>query len=1052
MFMRKKRSLLICGLMSMVLSVFPLLANAQTTTVTVTVEKNSNRVIKGKVTDVEGHSLPGVNIKVKDFVGGTVSDIDGNFKISAPKEETILVFSYIGMKDQEVTVKANQEKELQIRMEEDANELNEVVVTGYANLRKESFTGNSVTVKKDEILKVNKTNVIAALQAFDPSFRIAENINFGSDPNALPEVYVRGKSAFSAGQIAADGTVDITNKSSLKDNPNLPTFIMDGFEISVTKLYDFDPSRIESVTILRDAAATAMYGSRAANGVVVITTVAPKPGKLNVSYSLTGEIEMPDLSDYNLMTASEKLEAERLAGCFEDDRLGYWATGQNEYNAKLYNIRNGVETYWLSKPLRTSFNTLHSLYVDGGTEKVRFGAEMTFNNNNGVMKGSKRDVWGVGTYIDYRIGKLQVRNHTTYNVTHSVNSPYGSFSDYTSQSPYDTYLDENGKPLRTLRKWHGEREELRYNPLYESTLMNRDESSYEELINNLSVQWNIIDGLQFKSTMGITRQFESSERFYDPNSMKNSRPLNSTNLSSGELSTSSGDSFTWDWQAFLAYNKFIKEHNINASFIVNMKEDRYNSNSANYRGFPSGALSSPNYAQEIVDKPQASESHARLIGVTGLVNYSFQDIYLFDTSLRMDGSSKFGANKRFAPFWSMGAGLNLHNYGFMKALGFVDLLKVRASYGQTGKVSFSSFESRTTYKVLTDEWYKTGYGAMLYALGNKDLTWETTNTFDIGAELRLWNGKFYLRGSYYNKRTIDLVNNVTIPSHTGFTTYKDNIGEIENRGFELDFRSDILNMKDWYVALFVNLAHNKNTILKISESMKAYNDRVDAFLNDPSQRFASAAGASMSMRKYEEGGSESSIFAMRSLGIDPATGEELFLTRDGKVTNIWNSAEQVVVGSIEPDAQGSFGVNARWKNFSIYATFMYEWGGQRYNQTLADRVEGVDIYESNGDRRVLTQRWQKPGDVAFFKKMEFGANIKATKATSRFVQDNNWMSLNSLTLGYDFDQKVLAPMHLTMLRFEVGCNELFRISTIKQERGLDYPYSRTVNFSLKASF
>ncbi|WP_077153158.1 SusC/RagA family TonB-linked outer membrane protein [Bacteroides bouchesdurhonensis] len=1048
--MREKRSFVVgcCLAASLLVCTSPL--SAQTTTVTVKVEHESNRIIKGKVTDLEGHSLPGVNVVVKGFKGGTVCDIDGNFKISAPREDVTLTFTYIGMKPQEVTVKAGQKKDLQIRMKEDANELNEVVITGMADIRKESFTGNTITIKKDELLKVNKTNVIAALQAFDPSFRIAENVTWGSDPNALPEVYVRGKSAF--GQKELD--MNVTDKSSLKNNPNLPTFIMDGFEISVTKLYDFDPSRIESVTILRDAAATAMYGSRAANGVVVIKTVAPKPGKLNVSYSLTGQIEVPDLSDYDLMNAAEHLEAERLSGQYDMKagmNLSDWSRLQREYARKLYNVKNGVDTYWLDKPLRTSFNTVHSLYVDGGTEQVRFGVEVNINKNDGVMKGSHRNVWGTGAYIDYRIGRLQVRNHTTYNVTNSTESPYGSFSDYTSQLPYNIYMDENGKPLQMLEQWHGFGK-APYNPLYEVTLKNRNKSSYEELINNLSIQWNIIDYLQFKSTLGLTRQFNSSENFLDPNSKRNSNPLSSTNLSSGELTTGSGDLFTWDWQASLIYNRFIKEHNINVALNWNMIEDRSNNTSAFYRGFPSGSLSSPNYAQEIVDKPTVTESHSRLMGVTGLVNYSFQDIYLFDTSLRMDGSSKFGTNSRYAPFWSLGGGLNLHNYPILKNLGFVDLLKVRASYGQLGKVSFSSYESRTTYNILTDEWYKTGYGAVLAALGNRDLTWETTNTLDIGGELRLFNGLIYIRGSYYNKRTVDLINDVTIPSHTGFTTYKNNVGEIENKGFELDVRSEILNTKDWYVSVYANLAHNKNTILKVSESLKAYNDRVDNFLNDLSQRQARNGTGSKSYKKYVEGGSESSIWAMRSLGINPANGEELFLTPDGKITNTWNSADQVVVGSIEPAAQGSFGVNARWKNFSLYATFMYEWGGQRYNQTLADRVENVNIYEVNADRRVFTDRWQKPGDNAQFKKLEAGDNIHTTQATSRFVQDYNWLSLNSLNLGYDFDQKLIAPLSLTMLRFEIGANELFRISSVKQERGLSYPYSRTFNFSIKASF
>lgn len=410
------------------------------TKVTVTVQDNSYRVVKGKVTDMEGHSLPGVNVRVKDVQGGTVCDVDGNFMLSAPREDVIFVFSYIGMVTQEVLVKGNLKKELIVHMKEDVNEVNEVVVTGFANIRKESFTGNAVTIKKDELLKVNKTNVISALQAFDPSFRIAENTTWGSDPNALPEVYLRGKSGIGVKEL---GGTDVTSKSSLKNNPNLPTFIMDGFEISVTKLYDFDPSRIESVTILRDAAATAMYGSRAANGVIVITTVAPKPGKLNVAYSFTGEIETPDLSDYNMMNAAEKLEAERLTGCYDansdNSETKYPLRLFQEYTKKLYNVKNGVDTYWLSKPLRTAFNAHHSLYVDGGSEKVRFGVELNMSPNAGVMKGSSRDVWGAGAYIDYRIGKLQVRNHTTYNVSHSKESPYGSFADYTRQQPYDVF-------------------------------------------------------------------------------------------------------------------------------------------------------------------------------------------------------------------------------------------------------------------------------------------------------------------------------------------------------------------------------------------------------------------------------------------------------------------------------------------------------------------------------------------------------------------------------------------------------------------------------------
>ena len=420
-------------------------------------QKATFRKIKGKVMDEKGLTLPGVTVLIKGTTLGVVTDIDGKFSLEVPKmDSTILVFSFVGMVSQEYRLSndpKNDEKEISIRMKEDVKEMQEVVVTGYANINKESFTGNSVTVKREDLLKVSKTNVLQALQTFDPSFRIQQNNQWGSDPNNVPELYIRGRSGIGVKDLDRKNNL---SKSELENNPNLPTFIMDGFEISVEKLYDMDPNRIESITILKDAAASAMYGSRAANGVVVITTVAPVPGKVSVSYSMTGTVTAPDLTDYNLMNAREKLEAEVAAGIYKGEN----PTAQNkydvEYNGKLNNIVHGVDTYWLSKPLQTAFNHKHSLYIEGGTNDIRFGLDMLYNNEDGVMKESFRDRMGAGFYIDYRVGSLQVKNYISYNITRSKESPYGTFSDYTSKQPYDMYKDENGNYLKTTQKWHGE--------------------------------------------------------------------------------------------------------------------------------------------------------------------------------------------------------------------------------------------------------------------------------------------------------------------------------------------------------------------------------------------------------------------------------------------------------------------------------------------------------------------------------------------------------------------------------------------------------------------
>ena len=543
-------------------------------------------VITGKVSDEKKQPLPGVTVQMKGVAIGTATDHDGKYSLTipnAPKKFT-LVYSFVGMVTQEV-IYAGKDT-INVVMKEDVATLEDVVVTGYMNIRNSSFTGNAVTVKKEDLLKVSKTNVIKALQAFDPSFRIKENNRWGSDPNALPEVYIRGESGLGVRQLDADAL----SKSNLKDNPNLPTFIMDGFEVSVSKLYDMDPNRIESITILKDATATALYGSRAANGVVVITTVPPKAGKLNIDYSFVGDITFPDLSDYHLLDAKGKLETERLAGCYDlavaDDGYTDQYTLDKEYNEKLANVTKGVDTYWLSKPLQTVFNHTHSLYVDGGNESVRFGIELQYANQDGVMKGSLRDRMGAGVSLSYNYKTFLVKNTVTYQSVRTKESPFGNFADFAKQLPYDTYKDENGVYYPTMKSWGRGSESNRVNPMYEPSLHNFDKGASEEFINNLSINWNIIDGLLLKGQLSLTKTMNHSKRFYDPLSKQRAN-LNqltlddknsSNNLSLGTLYLNNDDSFSLDMNATLSYNKALNGHMINALAGVSVKEDKSKAN------------------------------------------------------------------------------------------------------------------------------------------------------------------------------------------------------------------------------------------------------------------------------------------------------------------------------------------------------------------------------------------------------------------------------------------------------------------------------------------
>ncbi|WP_195655548.1 SusC/RagA family TonB-linked outer membrane protein [Bacteroides sp. 1001136B_160425_E2] len=1017
-------------------------------------EKRDNR-IRGTVIDSNKEPIPGASIIVKGTRTGTSTKIEGEFTLDVKDDKVTLEISFIGMKKQTLQVDATRRKSLEITLVDDVKTLEDVVVTGYNNVRKTSFTGSSTQISGDDLRKVSQTNILGALQSFDPSFRLMTNNQFGSDPNALPEMYIRGRSGIGVKELDRDQL----SKSNLENNPNLPTFIMDGFEVSIEKVYDLDPTRIESMTILKDAAATAIYGSRAANGVVVITTVAPKPGEIRVSYNFTGTLELPDLRDYNLANASQKLEIERLAGLFDRENNMNTSQGMNAYYKKYALIQKGIDTDWMSLPLQNAFDHKHSVYIEGGTPNLRYGVDASYNGVNGVMKGSIRDRYSIGFSLDYRVKQLQVKNTVSFGHTKSKESPYGSFSDYTRMQPYEAPYEDDGTLKQKMSYSVSPSSRTSNNPLYEATLRNYEWNAYDELVNNLSLNWYLNDYLTVKGQFSVTKKYASSEKFYDPLSSKVSVYGESDDAYlAGDLYTEKGGSLAWNTNAFLYYTRsFHSKHNINVSVGWEAASDNMDNTIAHYRGFPSGEFNSLNYAAEIYKKPTRTENTTRRISTLATANYTWNDIYLADASVRFDGSSEFGANQKWAPFFSGGLGVNIHNYAFLKGNKDINKLKVRASYGRTGKVNFPAYAATTMYQSLFDEWYITGYGAVLKALGNKDLTWEKTDKYNVGIETLFFNQRLTVEAEYYYEKTIDLINDFGLSSTSGFSSYKNNMGEILNKGFELQLRADVFRDRNWTVSLWGNMAHNTNEILKISDSQKKYNERVTAFyqkeINNQLSINSSLSDANYSVPipQYAEGESLTSIWAVRSLGIDPTTGKEIFLNRDGSVTDRWDASQEVVVGNTEPKFNGSFGLNVTYKNWSLFASFLYEWGGQEYNQTLVDNVENANIKTGNVDLRVLTDRWQKPGDIAQFKNIK-DSNL-TTLPTSRFVQDKALLHLNSLTVSYDFDREwIKKHLRMNMLRLEANTSDLINWNSIRQERGLSYPRSWKVSFSLKAQF
>lgn len=998
----------------------------------------------GVVYDENGLPLAGVSVVLKQASRGAVTGPDGKFILKARRTDNMtLSFSFLGMKSQTVTAFSNGKQhvkeldKINIHMDPEVSEIGNVVVTGILNIAQKSFSGSSTTITGEQLKTVApQGNALSAIQIFEPSFRIAENLDMGSNPNALPQMYVRGQSGI--GTLELDS--NLTSEHALKNDPNQPIFMLDGYEVSMEKIYDLDIERIETYTILKDAAATAMYGSRAANGVVVITTKPLPAGRLNVSYSGNFSINTPDLSSYNLMNAREKLEAERLAGYYDTDDPGQIATKLKEYNGKLQNIERGIETDWLALPLRTSFSHKHSVTVAGGADAFRYGLDLMYDDQEGVMKGQNREKMDAALTLQYQHKGLTFRNKMTTTLVNSKESPYGTFSDYVRMNPYDTYLDENGNIGMNMASWHSGSPYR--NPMYDATLNSFDKGKRHEFYDQFDVRYYLNKKINFKAMVTLGYIVSDANRFVDPAAAR----FQNTEKK-GQLVTSTQKQSNYDISVNGYYNDQIGKHNINLVAGVNIREEKTDYAGFTYSGFPEGGFSAPGYAQYL-DTKSYLESKNRLFGALAVINYSYNDVIFADLSGRIDGSSQFGSNKRFAPFFSSGFGVNLHNLKFFKErTPWLTQFKLRGTYGMTGKVSFPSYAAQNKYEMITDWQPPTGDAVEIKYLGNTNLKWERTMQTDFGFELSILNGLFYARYNYYINDTHDNIADMFIPTSSGFTSYKENIGRMENRGHEIKLQSRVVNTRNTIVNLIFNGASNNGKLKKISNSLKAYNDRVNEHYN------SNQGGndvQSTPLLRYVEGNSLTGIYAMRSLGIDPGTGKELYMRRDGSTTFKWDPAENVLVGDTEPTMSGSFGASVYWKGFTLDTYFMYEWGGQRYNQTLRTTIEMADILNSNCDRRVLSDRWIKPGDIARFRDIKDYNSV--TRPTSRLVQNYSYLNMSSLSVGYEFKRDMIRKLGLYRLKLQFNCRDLFTASSIQVERGLSSPYARAFTLSVNASF
>lgn len=982
----------------------------------------------GTVIDENGNPLPGVNITYKNAKGvGVITDVDGNFTLAVPTNVHSLIFSYVGMKTQTVRISSPSEK-VKVRMEPDAVAIQETVITGIYTRKAESFTGSMATYSEKELKTVGNQNVLQSLKVLDPSFIVLENNLSGSDPNATMNLNIGGN------------TNIVGLETEYTTNPNQPLFILDGFETTLSTITDLSMDRVASITILKDAASTAIYGAKAANGVVVVETKKPEAGRLQFNYNGNFGLEWADLTDYNLMNSSEKLQYEKLAGYYGSlDANGniideYY---QNLYNQRMLRTKQGIDSYWMNEPLQTGFTQSHNIFAEGGDAAFRYGIGMTYTQTQGVMKNSNRDVLNGNVQLTYRIDKFAFTNQT--NITNTdVENPTVSFSDFARTNPFYDKYNEYGEIDQVIEEIQTISGGTQYitNPLWDLNQKSYDKNNQLSFTNNFQIEYRPLPELRIRGKLGIIMGRSNSKQFDSP---EMSKYLTTDQLKRGSYSESNTKSSSYDGSLDISYGKTFGKHTVNAIGGMQISENNSNLSMFQAIGYSSDLFSNPNFANGYPEggRPSSSISKSRTASYYANFNYGYQLRYLLDFNLRTDGSSVYGVNNPFSTTWSLGLGWNIHNEAFFNKNGVLNYLKLRYSVGNPGNANLNAKMANSIYTYYTQYPNMFGLAALISSWGNSGLKWQRTNEHNVGIDIEMFHNRLRLSTDFFIKKTDPLLLSIDFPPSTGITQVPMNIGAMKNIGTTFTGSYIIIRKPDMNWTVNANLRHIRTTYYNIGDLLEKYNEK---------------GRTNQTLTRYYDGASNTALYAVRSAGIDPMTGNEIFIRKDGSYTFKWDSADEVICGDSTPDVEGSFGTSFYWKGFSVNAIFSYRYGGQAFLSTLFNKVENISDVQVkyNQDKRALYDRWQKPGDIAKFKRID---DTSTTNMSSRFIADDNTLELSTVSVGYETTAgKWLQSIGASSFNIRIYGNNLFRLSTIKEERGIDYPFSRRISASVGIRF
>lgn len=934
--------------------------------------------ISGNVVDETGEPIIGATIiEQGNTSNGTVTDYDGNFSLSVASGASIRV-TYIGFSEQ--VLETAGKTTFNIVLLEDTHALDELIVVGYTTVRKESLTGSLQSISNEKLKNVTTPSVENMLNSKAPGVYVAPG---SGQPGSVGTVIIRGKST-------VNGSTD-------------PLWVIDGVIVGSSS-GSLNPQDIETMTILKDAASTAIYGSQGANGVIVVTTKNPVMDRLKIDFSAKAGFSNLDRGNMNVMNGAELYDYYESFSNQESIVFPRWNKDLRDDNFSWWDLASQTGTV-----------QEYNLSLSGGTEKMRSLFSLGVYDEEGAVKGYNFTRYNLLYKTDYRPFDWLTIKPFISGSRRDIDDRQYSVSSMYSALPWDNPFGEDGNPLNHRpSEWVNSNST---NYLYDLQY-NYSKSTTYEFMGNIDFDIKLTDWLTFSSVNNIKAQMYSSKGYQDPRS-------SSAEGVKGRLNEYRNNMTRRYTNQLLRFNKYFDKHSINAILAYEFNDYRYESLRATGTGFVPGFE-----ILDVVALPEATKGAISEWAVQSFftnVNYAYDGKYLAQVSLRRDGASNFGVNAKYGNFFSVSGGWNIHREDFFNT-DFFDELKLRASYGSVGNRPSSLYPQYDLYSVSSSYSYNGNSGALISQIGNKDLTWEKSYTAGVGLDVAFAD-RVRLTFDYYDKNTSDLLYEVPVPGITGVTRVWRNIGAVRNKGFEATASVDVIKNKELLWTIDGNIGLNRNKVTELYGKPNPNTGEVPPII------LGDGVGIAGSADRILRVGADSDTWYIREwAGVNPDNGAaqwyKTVTDADGnksrEKTEKYEEADQVETGAYTPKFFGGLSTSLYWKNFDLNAVFGYSVGGKIYNYTRAE-YDSDGAYTDRNQMKLMKSwnRWEKPGDNATHPVASYNNASNSNKVSSRYLEDGSYFKMRTLSLGYNFQ---LPQYHLENVRLFITGENLFTIT------------------------